>query len=416
MDNTKFGKFIAKLRKEKNMTQKGLAEKLHLTDKAISKWERGLSFPDITVLDSLAKVLDVDVSEILNGERGNKENIDVKQAIKEAIEQINKTKEKREKRILKLKKIIKVLSIIVFILSLIIQCIYFFILKKRGFEYVIDSMFYILNQAMLICGALVGYLCIKKNKVNMVIATIFIILSIINIAFMINNGFGNKCIIDFSDDFSNQLVLKKDRKTGETHFYRNAIVLFAKPSEQFSYAVEGKIKRKWLTNDICSITYKDVDGNLREFVATYGDRGNGISYYYVASAISGEWHVFTKNGNTTKLIADSKGITVKRQGETELFEYNDTKQFGTIALVLYKENEPKYVIALNKDCKLDEKTDIIEKGGTITLFKVSMNKTIAETLNCVTYKGGLNSEIYYSNDYGVSWNYNSNIKDGGIDL
>ena len=55
MDNVKFGQFIAKLRKEKNMTQKELAEKLHLTDKAISKWERGLSFPDIATLKPLSE-------------------------------------------------------------------------------------------------------------------------------------------------------------------------------------------------------------------------------------------------------------------------------------------------------------------------------------------------------------------------
>ena len=52
MDNEKFGKFIQKLRKEKNMTQKQLGEKLNITDKAISKWERGLSFPDISMLNS----------------------------------------------------------------------------------------------------------------------------------------------------------------------------------------------------------------------------------------------------------------------------------------------------------------------------------------------------------------------------
>ena len=72
MDNTKFGKFIAELRKEKNMTQKQLAEKLNLTDKAISKWERGLSFPDITILNPLADVLEINISELLNCEKGNK--------------------------------------------------------------------------------------------------------------------------------------------------------------------------------------------------------------------------------------------------------------------------------------------------------------------------------------------------------
>lgn len=59
MDNEKFGEFIKKLRKEKGITQKELGEKLNITDKAISKWERGLSFPDITMLNILAELFSV---------------------------------------------------------------------------------------------------------------------------------------------------------------------------------------------------------------------------------------------------------------------------------------------------------------------------------------------------------------------
>lgn len=69
MDNKKIGNFIASLRKSKNMTQKELADKLYISDKAISKWERGLSMPDIGLLDKLATQLDINVSEILKGER-----------------------------------------------------------------------------------------------------------------------------------------------------------------------------------------------------------------------------------------------------------------------------------------------------------------------------------------------------------
>lgn len=63
--------FIRELRKSNNMTQKQLAEKLNITDKAISKWKRGLSYPDITTLSALAKTLGVTTSELLNGEKDN---------------------------------------------------------------------------------------------------------------------------------------------------------------------------------------------------------------------------------------------------------------------------------------------------------------------------------------------------------
>ncbi len=411
MDNTKFGKFVSELRKEKNMTQKELAKKLNLTDKAISKWERGLSFPDITILNSLANELGIEISELLNGERGNKNEVDIDKLIKDTIEEINKTKEKRKKRILKTKKFIVVLSIIILLLSLILQTVYIFVLEKHGFEYVIDSMFYIVNQIIIVCISMITFLYVAKtNKIkNIIIGIICLVLTIINLIFLINNGLRNKSIISFSKNFANQLVLKQEKETGKITFYRNTILLFAKPRESFSYPSKGKIKTKWITNDICSITYKDPDGKLKEFVATYGDRGNGISYYYVTTAISGEWHTFTQNGNNTKLIVDSKGITIKKEGEEELFDYRDTEQFGTIALVLYKDDNPKYVIALNEDCKLNEQTDIIEKGGTISLFEISMEKTIVETLNCVTYKGDLSSGNYRLVDVEP---YNYKIKNG----
>ena len=70
MDNQKIGSFIRDLRKEKDMTQKGLADRLHITDQAVSKWERGLNAPDIALLEPLAEVLEVSISELIRGEQG----------------------------------------------------------------------------------------------------------------------------------------------------------------------------------------------------------------------------------------------------------------------------------------------------------------------------------------------------------
>ena len=61
MDKEKIGLFIKALRKEKNQTQRELAEKIHVTDKAVSKWERGLSIPDVAILPDLAKELDISI-------------------------------------------------------------------------------------------------------------------------------------------------------------------------------------------------------------------------------------------------------------------------------------------------------------------------------------------------------------------
>lgn len=69
MDQVKIGKFIANMRKENNITQKQLAEKLGVTDKAVSKWECGKSMPDNGLLLNLCEELHINVNELLSGER-----------------------------------------------------------------------------------------------------------------------------------------------------------------------------------------------------------------------------------------------------------------------------------------------------------------------------------------------------------
>ena len=72
MDPTKTGALIRALRKERNMTQKDLAERLHITDRAVSKWERGLCAPDISLLEPLAEALGISILELIQGERGSR--------------------------------------------------------------------------------------------------------------------------------------------------------------------------------------------------------------------------------------------------------------------------------------------------------------------------------------------------------
>ena len=66
MDTKNIGAFICKLRKEKGMTQQQLADKLQVTDKAVSKWERGLACPDISILPQIAEILGVNVDDLLS--------------------------------------------------------------------------------------------------------------------------------------------------------------------------------------------------------------------------------------------------------------------------------------------------------------------------------------------------------------
>ena len=74
MDQLKIGKFIAECRKQKNLTQMQLAEKLGITDKAISKWERGIAMPDSSIMLEFCDILGISVNELLSGEKINMEN------------------------------------------------------------------------------------------------------------------------------------------------------------------------------------------------------------------------------------------------------------------------------------------------------------------------------------------------------
>ena len=74
MNQLKIGKFIAQQRKSVNLTQMQLAEKLGITDRAVSKWERGLALPDSSIMLELCEILKISVNELLKGEKISMEN------------------------------------------------------------------------------------------------------------------------------------------------------------------------------------------------------------------------------------------------------------------------------------------------------------------------------------------------------
>ncbi len=96
MDQVKIGKFIAECRKEKNLTQMQLAEKLNITDRAISKWECGKAMPDTSIMLELCDILGINVNELLCGEKISMENNEQKNKqimldLSKELEQRNKT-------------------------------------------------------------------------------------------------------------------------------------------------------------------------------------------------------------------------------------------------------------------------------------------------------------------------------------
>ena len=113
MNQEKIGKFIAKVRKEKSMTQQELAKKLNITDRAISHWENGRSMPDAGVILELCKILNINVNELLSAKKIKEDKYN--ERAEECLLEMRREIETQNKRILTLNKIIINLAIIIFV-------------------------------------------------------------------------------------------------------------------------------------------------------------------------------------------------------------------------------------------------------------------------------------------------------------
>lgn len=111
MDQVKIGKFIAACRKEKNLTQMQLAEKLSITDRAVSKWETGKSLPDSSIMLMLCRELGITVNDLLSGEVVTMENYN-KEMEKNLLD-MAKQKEDADKRLLSLEIFVGVLCTVI---------------------------------------------------------------------------------------------------------------------------------------------------------------------------------------------------------------------------------------------------------------------------------------------------------------
>ena len=116
MDLEKIGKFIAERRKAKGLTQLDLAERIHVTDRAVSKWECGRSMPDSSIMLELCEVLEISVNELLTGEV-----LEMKDYNKQAelnLVSMTKQKEESDKRLLKAEVFIGIIGVIVLLAGL----------------------------------------------------------------------------------------------------------------------------------------------------------------------------------------------------------------------------------------------------------------------------------------------------------
>ena len=108
MDQVKIGKFIAERRKNENLTQMQLAEKLGITDRAVSKWERGKALPDSSIMLELCNLLGITVNDLLSGEVISMDNYN--QELEKKLLDMVKQKEQADKRLLSTEEVIGITS------------------------------------------------------------------------------------------------------------------------------------------------------------------------------------------------------------------------------------------------------------------------------------------------------------------
>ena len=110
MDQVKIGKFISQCRKNANLTQMQLAEKLNITDRAVSKWETGKAMPDTSIMLDLCSILKISVNDLLSGEVVSMDNYNKK--LENNLFEMVKEKEQADKRLLEMEIVMSIVCLI----------------------------------------------------------------------------------------------------------------------------------------------------------------------------------------------------------------------------------------------------------------------------------------------------------------
>ena len=154
VDLVKIGKYIAGKRKALGMTQKQLAEKLNMSDKSVSKWERGICLPDVSVYMELCEILGISINEFLAGEDIDAENVEKKS--EDNIIQVTKDSKKKQKN---LKSILAVVTTFAVIMVLVLGAVFVHkVMQPKNYITAVDRTSAEMKTAELLSGADGAYL------------------------------------------------------------------------------------------------------------------------------------------------------------------------------------------------------------------------------------------------------------------
>lgn len=492
MDSEKIGAFVAARRKAMEMTQQQLAQVLGVTNKAVSKWERGLGLPDITALPELAAALGVSVDELLAGEAAAEqpqapENLRAAQVPVSGLEkkapqgplfcvadiltpQARALAACAGRHTARRRWVVRIL----FALLVLSGAAVLWLAGRRGDTGLyalaaVEGALAVLYGAEVFFGALsrlslraaarkaggrsaqfwednvllqspgesarLAYtgitdawqdpqgLCLfwgrralpvpgdaleaeqfqalvrhlrfhtpqvrwkhgqvpLRRRLPRPLRAVLLVLALAAALGAAAYGAGLRVSLSSSLRLA---VFYKNPSTGKTVHLRGL------HAQQFPYAVQGNLKLQWLTGDVCTATYEGEDGRTHQYIATFGDRGSGNSYYYVGSALVGIWEPEGQNTAGWRLEAtDGPGgfVALENGSYRYEYEYSDCVQAGTLALALCKDGIPEWTVALGPDFEFrNGDSGSVAGGGSIVVCRVSMEKTAPLTMAYMGYPG-----------------------------
>lgn len=300
----------------------------------------------------------------------------------------------KETKIKKCSFLISLFTSVIGCSLLILQLGYFAVLKRFEFEY-IHSMNQIIFNLIILCCLFINYCLIKKKNIKIQYVLIGCLGVIIISIFGLHSFQKTEEISSFSSNLKNRAVLKYDDDQHRLDIYHYTYLCFARKSDTVATEING-YHGKWLTNDCYVFTYSNEENQRKVNVSTFGDRGDGISYFNIFPTLQGEW--FNKNNGETKTyLKESAGqLTLKIKNKIQYFDASETKQNGTIALTLSKDEEAQYIIVLDENCILND-DNLLDKNGTIQVYNLQKDSSV--TLYCGTYKEDKKEQEEIDNDY-----------------
>lgn len=300
----------------------------------------------------------------------------------------------KETKIKKCSFLISLFTSVIGCSLLILQIGYFAVLKRFEFEY-IHSMNQIIFNLIILCCLFINYCLIKKKNIKIQYVLIGCLGVIIISIFGLHSFQKTEEISSFSSNLKNRAVLKYDDDQHRLDIYHYTYLCFARKSDTVATEING-YHGKWLTNDCYVFTYSNEENQRKVNVSTFGDRGDGISYFNIFPTLQGEW--FNKNNGETKTyLKESAGqLTLKIKNKIQYFDASETKQNGTIALTLSKDEEAQYIIVLDENCILND-DNLLDKNGTIQVYNLQKDSSV--TLYCGTYKEDKKEQEEIDNDY-----------------